>query len=226
MREFILAMRAIWACWHEGTRLDFRGEFYQHALMTPMFTPEPHNFGPPRVLLAGVGQLMTEVAGEVADGFLCHGFTTEAYLREVTLPALARGRGRALDGFEVVGSPFVVTGRSAAELAAADAAVRGQIAFYATTPAYRPVLERHGWGGIGDELNGMSKRGRWAEMGELITDEMLGEFAVIGDPAQVGQELARRYGDVFTRAALYLPYAADPALPAEVAAAVRAAVPA
>jgi probable F420-dependent oxidoreductase len=123
MREYVLALRAIWDTWHTGAPLDFRGDFYSHTLMTPMFTPQAHGFGAPPVLLAGVGETMTEVAGEVADGFLTHGFTTERYLREVTLPALGRGRertGRTLDGFTVKGSPMVATGRTEAELEKAE----------------------------------------------------------------------------------------------------------
>src|SRR6185503_16421693 len=104
MREYILAMRAIWASWNDGTKLDFQGEFYTHTLMTPFFSPPAHEWGPPPVYLAGVGKLMTEVAGEVCDGFIYHGFTTPSYLREVTPPALARGRAAGghdgLDGFD------------------------------------------------------------------------------------------------------------------------------
>src|SRR5213078_4601394 len=133
MREMILAMRAIWDCWNNDAKLDFRGDFYSHTLMTPFFNPGPNPYGPPRVFLAGVGSLMTEVAGEVCDGFLCHGFTTERYLREVTMPALRKGRataGKELDGFEVSGLPFIVTGRDEKEVEQAKAGVRGQIAFY------------------------------------------------------------------------------------------------
>jgi probable F420-dependent oxidoreductase len=225
MRDYVLAMRAIWACWYDGIPLDHRGEFYEHTLMTPMFTPEHHGHGAPGVLLAGVGEAMTIVAGEVADGFLCHGFTTEAYLREVTLPALERGRARGgagLSGFDIVGSPFVVVGRTEEEMAAAVASVRGQLAFYASTPAYRPVLERHGWGELGDELHALSRAGRWSELGGRLDDDVVRAFAIVGEPAEVGREYARRFGDVFTRASICTPYPADPTLLAEVADAVRA----
>ncbi|WP_431929120.1 TIGR03617 family F420-dependent LLM class oxidoreductase [Amycolatopsis tucumanensis] len=221
MREFVLALRAIWDTWHSGARLNFRGEFYTHTVMTPMFTPQPHPYGPPKVLLAGVGEGMTRVAGEVADGFLCHGFTTERYLREVTVPALRSGRD-SLDGFELVGSPMVVTGRSDAEIAAALAGTRRQIAFYGSTPAYRGVLELHDRGELGDELHRLSRRGEWERMGTLVDDELLAAIAVVGKPDEVAAEVRRRYGDLFTRATLYLPYEADPGLVAEVAAAVRA----
>jgi probable F420-dependent oxidoreductase len=226
MREYVLALRAIWDTWHTGAPLRVEGEFYRHTLMTPMFTPQPHGFGAPAVWLAGVGEGMTEVAGEVADGFLPHGFTTERYLREVTLPALRRGRekaGRALEGFGVKGSPFVVSGRTEEEFAAAREGVAGQIAFYGSTPAYRPVLELHGWGALGDELHRLSLAGRWSDMGPLVDDDVLGAFAVVGEPAQAGAEIVRRYGDVFDRLTLYTPYAADPAVTGEVLAAVRSA---
>src|SRR4029453_6402391 len=133
MREMILAIRAIWDCWNTGSKLDFRGDFYQHTLMTPFFNPGPNPHGDARIFLAAVGQHMTEVAGEVADGFLCHGFTTRPYLDEVTLPALARGRekaGKGMDDLELCGPMFVVTGRDEAEMATAATGVRGQIAFY------------------------------------------------------------------------------------------------
>lgn len=216
MREMILAMRAIWDTWQNGTPLNFRGDFYTHTLMTPFFTPDPSEmapYGPPKVFLAGVGELMTEVAGEVCDGFLCHGFTTERYLREVTIPALARGRakaGKTMDGFEIVGPSFVVTGTNEDEMKTAAAGTRQQIAFYGSTPAYKGVLELHGWGGLHDELNSMSKLGKWVEMGELITDDILNTFAVVAEPSGVAPELSSRYSDVISRLSFYAPYKADP----------------
>ncbi|MEZ5271914.1 MAG: LLM class F420-dependent oxidoreductase [Ilumatobacteraceae bacterium] len=216
MREMIMAIRAIWDTWENGTPLAFRGDFYTHTLMTPFFTPDRADlagFGVPKIFLAGVGEMMTEVAGEVCDGFLCHGFTTEKYLREVTIPALARGRakaGKTMDGFEIVGPSFVVTGNNEEELAAAAAGTRQQIAFYGSTPAYRTVLEAHGWGGLQDELNTLSKQGKWVEMGDLITDEILNTFAVVGEPETIAPELHRRYGDVIQRISFYAPYKSDP----------------
>ena len=216
MREMVLAMRAIWDSWMTGDKLAFRGEFYTHTLMTPFFAPDRDDlgdFGPPKVFLAGVGELMTEVAGEVCDGFICHGFTTERYLREVTMPALERGRakaGKSMEGFEIVGPSFVVTGSNDEQLDAASAGTRQQIAFYGSTPAYRGVLELHGWGGLQDELNSLSKRGQWVEMGDLITDEILNTFAVVGSPEQIAPELQTRYGDVIQRISLYTPYSSDP----------------
>jgi probable F420-dependent oxidoreductase len=221
MREFILALRAIWQCWNEGVKLDFRGEFYKHTLMTPFFNPGPNPYGAPRVLLAGVGDGMTAVAGEVADGFLCHGFTTERYLREVTVPALAR-YGR-LEGFEVSGSPFVATGRNEAELEAACRSVREQIAFYGSTPAYRAVLALHGWAGLSDELHELSLQGRWKDMGTIIDDDVLNTFAVVAEPGQVAAELLRHYGDLMTRMSLYTPYDIGFEITAQIVAELRAA---
>ena len=216
MREMIMAIRAIWDTWENGTPLAFRGDFYTHTLMTPFFTPDRADlagFGVPKIFLAGVGELMTEVAGEVCDGFLCHGFTTEKYLREVTIPALARGRakaGKTMDGFEIVGPSFVVTGTNEAEMAAAAKGTRQQIAFYGSTPAYRGVLEAHGWGALQDDLNKLSKQGAWEDMGNLIDDEILNTFAVVGTPEEVAPELLRRYGDVIARISFYAPYKSDP----------------
>jgi probable F420-dependent oxidoreductase len=216
MREMIMAIRAIWDTWENGTPLNFRGDFYTHTLMTPFFTPDRADlagFGTPKIFLAGVGELMTEVAGEVCDGFICHGFTTEKYLREVTIPALARGRakvGKTMEGFEIVGPSFVVTGNDESEMQAAAAGTRQQIAFYGSTPAYRGVLDIHGWGGLQDELNTLSKQGKWVEMGNLINDEILNTFAVVGTPEQVAPELKRRYDDVIQRVSFYAPYKSNP----------------
>jgi probable F420-dependent oxidoreductase len=202
MREFVMAVRAIWSSWETGERLRFSGEFYTHTLMTPFFDPGPNPYGSPPVFLAAVGELMTEVAGEVADGLLCHGFSTERYLREVTLPALERGRakaGKTLAGFEISGPSFVATGTTDEEIEAAVAGVKEQIAFYGSTPAYRKVLELHGWGALQDELNTLSKRDRWAEMARLVDDEILNTIAVVGSPDEVAAELLRRYGNIVQR---------------------------
>lgn len=215
MKEMVQAVRAIWDNWQNGTPLRFRGEFYRHTLMTPMFTPKAADLGdsgPPPIYLAGVGPLMTEVAGEVCDGFLCHPFTTEKYLREVTLPALERGRARAgasMDGYEIAGPSFVVTGETVEEMEQSAAFTRQQIAFYGSTPAYRPVLEIHGWGDLQDDLNTLSKRGQWVEMGNLIDDEILDTFAVVAVPEEIAPELGRRFGDIISRISFYAPVRGD-----------------
>ena len=213
MREYVLALQAIWSAWNDGTPLKFEGEFYKHTLMTPFFAPSPNPYGAPKVFLAAVGQMMTEVAGEVADGIIIHGFTTERYVKEVTMPAIERGlktAGRDRSSFQVSGPLFVVTGTTDEEIAAASTGVRQQIAFYGSTPAYRGVLELHGWGDLQTELNALSKQGKWVEMGELIDDEILNTFAVVAEPAGVAVELKRRYGGVVDRCSFYAPYKADP----------------
>ena len=181
--------------------------------MTPFFNPGPNPYGPPRVFLAAVGDRMTEVAGEVADGLLAHAFTTERYLREVSLPALERGlatANRKRSEFEISCPCFVVTGATEEEMAKAADGVRQQIAFYGSTPAYRGVLELHGWAALQDELNALSKQGEWVEMGSLIDDEMLHTFAVVGEPEEIPKLLLARYGDVMDRVNFYAPYRSDP----------------
>jgi probable F420-dependent oxidoreductase len=213
MREFVLAMRAIWGCWNDGEKLDFRGEFYRHTLMTPFFDPGPNLYGTPKVFLAAVGEKMTEVAGEACDGMILHGFTTERYVREVTLPALERGwsrAGKARADFEITGPMFVVTGANEDEMSRARAATKQQIAFYGSTPAYRGVLELHGWGDLQTELNGLSKQGEWVKMGELIDDDVLDAFAVVGEPEAVPGLLLGRFGDIVDRLSFYAPYQSDP----------------
>jgi probable F420-dependent oxidoreductase len=212
MREFIAAMRAIWDSWQNGTKLDFRGDFYHHTLMTPFFNPGPSAFGPPHVFLAAVGDKMAEVAGEVADGILIHSCTTERYLREATIPAVERGlarSGRSRADFQLSYPAFIATGSDETELANATVGVRRQIAFYGSTPAYRQVLEMHGWGDLQTELNTLSKRGEWAKMGELIDDEVLDAFAVVGQPEVVAPGVLKRFGDVVDRVSFYTPYAID-----------------
>ena len=224
MRELVFALREIWKAWSEAGALDFRGEFYTHTLMTPFFMPESHPYGPPPVFLAGVGSRMTEVAGEVADGFLFHPFTTPRYLEEVTVPALRRGRASRPGGLgrvEVAGPAFCCTGRNEDELEDAIAGTRSQLAFYASTLAYRAVLETHGWGDLQDELSRLSKAGRWSAMPELISDEVLDTFAVVGDPKAVGQGLKRRWEGMADRITLYTPYKCELSTLREVADAAR-----
>lgn len=208
MREFVLALRAIWACWNEGAALDFRGDFYQHTLMPPFFKPAPNPFGTPPVLLAAVGPRMTAVAGEVADGLLLHRFTTPAFVRDVTQPALDSGlaaSGRRRSDLELVYMPFVVTGNDEREMAASDRAARDQIAFYGSTPAYLPVLAHHGWADLHHELHALSKSGGWDRMAGLIDDEVLDAFAVTGAPDEIPARLVDRFGALVDRFSLYPP---------------------
>ena len=214
MREYVAALRAIWSAWQDGTRLRFQGEHYRHTLMTPMFSPQAHEWGAPPVHLAAVGPGMTRLAGEVADGLLAHGFTTARYLRERTLPVLAEGleaAGRSREEVTVSLPGFVVTGRTDAERAEAAAAVKATIAFYGSTPAYRPVLELHGWDSLADELHALSvsrREDKWTAMRDLVDDEVLGTFAVVGEPEEVGPAVRERFDGLVDRFSVYASYPA------------------
>jgi probable F420-dependent oxidoreductase len=224
MREYVEAVRAIWHAWHTGERLKFQGEFYTHTLMSPFFDPGPNPHGTPPIWIAAVGEGMAETAGRVADGVIGHGFTTRRYLTEVSLPAVRRGQdaaGREAGSVGYSVSPFVAIGSEQSTLDTAVEAVRAQIAFYASTPAYRGVMELHGWEETADQLHALSTRGGWKEMGALITDEMLGEFAAVGTPAEVGATLRERFGGLATRMSFYAPYPVDREVWPEVLAAVR-----
>jgi probable F420-dependent oxidoreductase len=193
--------------------------------MTPMFAPRPNPHGAPRIAIAGVGPLMTEVAGEVADGWLAHTFTTPRFLAEVSLPALRRGvekAGRASDAVEVSLPAFVAVGADQTELDAAIRATKKQIAFYGSTPAYASVLELHGWGGVAEQLNAGSRRGEWDAMTELITDEMLAEFSAVGTPAEVAAQLRERFAGVVDRLAFAFSYPIAPERAQEIVAAIDA----
>jgi probable F420-dependent oxidoreductase len=200
MREFARAVRAIWDAWDNQTALDFRGDFYQHTLMTPMFSHGPSPCGWPSVQIAAVGPAMTAVAGEVADGLLCHGFTTADYIRDVTLPQLRAGAsrtGRSRSDLEV--SLPVMLVLTSDERDPKIAAMKSQIAFYGSTPAYRPVLDHHGWSALGEELHAMSRRGEWEKMGDLIDDDVLHAFAVVGAPRQAAAQIRARFGGLVDR---------------------------
>lgn len=200
MREYVMALKAIWACWYDDQPLDFRGEFYTHTLMTPMFTPRDRSAGAPPVYVAAVGPLMTENAAEVADGVLLHAFTTDEYIRTVTLPAIEQGlakAGRSRESFRIVGAPFFVTGDTEEEFNAVKRAACNQIAFYASTPAYKGVLDSIGYGDLQSELTRLSKAGKWVEMGQRIDDDLLQKIAIVGEPQQIGEKLRQRHGDVF-----------------------------
>ncbi|MEE8164258.1 MAG: LLM class F420-dependent oxidoreductase, partial [Myxococcota bacterium] len=213
MKEMVLAIKEIWRCWEDGDRLDFRGEIYQHTLMTPVFNPGPHAFGLPPIFLAGVGPKMTEVAGEVAEGFLVHPFGTRESLRELTWPALERGlarAGRDRSALEVSGQVMICSGADDQEIEAVRQSTKQQIAFYGSTPAYRPVLEVHGWGDLQDELNAMSKRGQWAEMTKLISDEIVEAIAVCAPIDEVAKRVRERCEGIIDRVSLVAHWSKHP----------------
>jgi probable F420-dependent oxidoreductase len=219
MREMVLAIRAIWDSWQNGTRLDFRGEFYTHTLMTPVFAPGPNPFGMPPIYCAGVGSRMTEVVGEVADGFFVHPFHTQAFVEETTLPALERGlakASRSREDFAISCQLLLVTGDDEQQLAAAKNGARAQISFYGSTPAYRPVLEALGIGELQSKLNQMSKEGKWLEMAAQIDDDVLEQIAIVAPRGEIAQRVRDRCGRWADRVSLSAPFAPDPALWADV----------
>ena len=225
MRELVLAIRAIWAAWEDGTPLDFHGEFYRHTRMIPAFDPGPNPFGPPRILTAGFGPRMTEVAGEVADGFIVHPFTTRRSLLELTLPAIRRGAqraGRPASELEVVCVTIVVTGRDDEQLERSREAIREQLAFYGTTPAYRPVLELHGRGGLQPELARLAREGRWHDMAPLVDDELIETVAVVGAPDEIAAKVLERLDGISDHVSLVNNRAPDPDLYAEAVGDLRA----
>jgi probable F420-dependent oxidoreductase len=194
MREFVAALRAIFGCWSDGSRLDFRGEFYTHTLMTPMFSP-PLPFGSPPIYLAGVGARMVEMVGEVADGFLVHPFHSRSFLEAETLPALRRGQeraGRAREDLTISCQTIVALGSNDGEIETARRKARGQISFYGSTPAYKGVLEHHGRPDLQPELNRLSKQGKWLDMMGRIDDALFDEIAVSGTPTEVARKLRPR----------------------------------
>lgn len=214
MREIVLAVKAILASWQDGSRLDFRGEHTTHTLMPPTFVPGPNPFGPPPVLLGALGPLMTRTAAEVADGLLVMPFNSDRHFRERTLPAVDAGlaaTGRTRADLEIVPSVIVATGRTEAELAAALTGVRGLVAFYGSTPAYRPVLDAEDRAELQPELNRLSKVGDVAAMIGLVDEDLVRAIAVVGTPEECAQQIRRRYADVADRAACYFPGYQPPA---------------
>lgn len=209
MKEFVRALRAILSSWNTNERLDFRGQFYTHTLMPPVFNPGPARGGIPPIYLGGVGPKMTEAAGEVADGMIVHPFHTARSLQEVTLPSLKRGLAkseRKLSELTLCAQVLIVTAENEAGFEGALALTRNQIAFYASTPAYRSVLESEGYGDLQPELRNLTKQGRWHEMAALIDDTLLRRIAAVGTPSEVAEILDSRYGSLAGRLAFASPF--------------------
>lgn len=215
MREFILALRSIWDCWGRGAPLNFRGKYYKHTLMTPVFNPGPIGYPDPKIYLGALGPRMVEVAGEVADGLYGHPFTTMKFIDDVQLPALQKGlqkAGRTMDSFDMLAMIITITGRNDHEMAQADQAMRKLLAFYGSTPPYYSVLAAHGWGDLGPRLNRMSKEGRWEEMANLFSPEMVAAFTVKGRPEEIPGLIAQRCKGMVDRVTLYAPYPSAPSI--------------
>lgn len=214
MGEFVRALRAIWASWQHGERLDFRGDFYSHTLMAPTFNPGPNPYGLPKVYLAGVGPLMTETAGEVGDGFLVHPFNTPEFIEARLMPSLQRGLDRSSrqrTDLDIACQLIIATGQSSKELEDAKSIARGQIAFYGSTPAYKGVLEHHGLLELHQQLHALSREGKWMEMSALIDDPLLERIAVVGSPDEVAAIIRQRCANRVERVSPTL-YQSTPAL--------------
>lgn len=202
MREFLEAMQAIFDCWYEGKRLEFVGEYYQHTLMPATFTPDNVSGPRPRVALSATGPLMTKVAAEIADGMIMHPFSSEKYMREVTIPAIEAGlakRGMSLEDFALDYAPMIATGHYEEALSKAIASVRDRIAFYGCTVAYKPVLDIHGWGDLQDELIALNRAHDTKAMAALVTDEMVETIAIVGTPEDVVDQMKARFGGLIAR---------------------------
>ena len=204
LREYVQAIRAVWTAWQTGGRLNFRGGEYKLTLMTPFFSPGPIDHPDIPIFIAGVGTPLCRLAGEVADGFHVHAYHTHKYLSEVVLPAIAEGAQKADRTREAIeNATMAFVALSEDEITAQ----RRQIAFYASTPSYRPVLDLHGWGKVGEELGSLAARGKWDEMPKLITDEMLETFVLIGGWDDIAAKLHAKYDGLLDRVGLYRPYA-------------------
>jgi len=215
LREQIQVIRAFWDCWQNGTKLNFRGEHYKITLMTPFFKPDPLPDLTPDpspkgegshvipVYIAGVNRGLAKLAGELCEGFHVHPFHSQRYLREVILPAIEEGtKKESRKRKDIMVSVTAFTATTPEETNRA----RVEIAFYASTPSYRPVMDLHGWAGVAEKLSAHASRGEWSEMPMLITDEMLAEFCAVTDEAKLAAELKRRYAGVADRLTLYTPF--------------------
>jgi probable F420-dependent oxidoreductase len=224
MRELVLATKAIFTAWQDGSPLDFDGEFFHHTYLPPLFRPAALDSGPPPIWVGAVGPKLTHAVAEVADGLLVHPFHTERFLHDHTLPNVEAGlasAARARVDFSVIADVIVCVGRDERELATADAGTRSLLGFYGSTPAYAPVLAAHGWGDLQPELAQMVREGRWADMPQAIDDDLLEALSVRGTPAEVAVELRRRYDGIADRVGFYLPYGHDPDVVTEIIDAVR-----
>jgi probable F420-dependent oxidoreductase len=199
LREYVGALRAIFATWQDGAPFRYEGQHYTLNLISAGFNPGPHPFPPPPIFLSGVNTAVCRLAGEVADGFLSHAFNSPQYLREIVVPAL-NAHGRKVPLIVIA---FVGLGNGESEVAVAREDLRARIGFYASTPSYRAVLETHGLGDLGERLSAAARAQKWGELAEMIDDEVLDTFGIAGTPSQVGAELRRRYGGIADEVALY-----------------------
>jgi probable F420-dependent oxidoreductase len=209
LRDYVGALRAIWRSFQTGEPLRYEGEFYRHTLITPFFNPGPIDYPEVPVYIAGVNTGLCRLAGEACDGFHVHPFHSPEYVRQIVVPAVQKGAaeaGRPAEEVELATSAFVITGRNREEIERQREKMRAQLAFYASTPTYRVVLGVHGWDAVGEELSKLAAAKRWEEMPKLVSDEMLGAFAVEAPPDEVGPAVRERYAGLIGRVAFYLPF--------------------
>lgn len=208
MREVILAVRAFWDCWQHRTRLNFQGEFFNLTLMTPFFSPEPHDYHRIPIFIAGVNRRMCQLGGELCEGFHVHPLHTARYLRQVVLSNVEQGLAlgkRKREAIELSSSIFVIPTDDPKRAAMYESEIRRQISFYASTPPYRPVFELEGWGDVADQLKAMATGGRWNDMPSLITDKMLERLALRGTWAELPEKVLRKYDGLLDRVSYYFP---------------------
>lgn len=190
MREYVQALRAIWSHWTDGGPLKYDGEIFNLNLTSPLFHAE-RGGTPPPVYMGGVNKHMCRVAGEVADGFIVHGFNSRNYIADRVLPELLRDRDRS--SIQIVVPVLVGASVDAGGVPAAREAARAQVGFYASTPAYRTILEAEGLGELSQTFSHLAREQDWQALTETVTDEMLEKFAICGTVEEVGAEMARRY---------------------------------
>lgn len=215
MREYILAVKAFFNCWQYDEKLDFRGKYYTHTLMTPMFHAGKNPYGVPPILLGALGPKMTQVAGEVADGLIVHPFNTMPFLEQQSIPAVTRGleqAQRSRDDFIMQINAIVITGETEQEYQAAEQSVKSLLGFYSSTPAYKPPMDSIGYGDLQPKLNALSKEGKWDELSSHIDDDFVDAFTTRGKPEEIAGKLKAKYGKYADRLAIYAPYAAPDAM--------------
>ena len=210
MREHILATKAFFDCWQDGTRLDFQGEFTRHTLMTPMFNAGENPYGKPPILLGALGPKMTEVAGEVADGIIMHPFNNQVFIEQHALPAVRKGLEKAdkpESEFIISLGAMIATGENDEAMQAAKASIKGLLGFYASTPAYIPPMDAIGYADLQPEANRLTKEGKWEQLADLIDDKFFEAFCIYDEPQNIAARVAKKYGSLPDRLSLYTPYA-------------------
>lgn len=209
LREYIESMRAIWNTWQNAETLRYTGEHYRFTLMTPFFSPDPMPYSNIPIYIAGVNERLCRLAGELCQGFHVHPFHTTRYLNELIIPNVEAGAARVnrkREDVKLTCAIFVVTGKNDEEIRNNAIMAKSQIAFYASTPSYSSVLEMHGWQELGERLGKMTREGRWAEMWQEISDDMLNQIAVVAPQDELAEKVKERYNGLLDRVGYYFPF--------------------